>query len=318
MSKSIVREFLRLFGGSGASGNFGQFGSKTAGTPIHTKDVEVIQALDAWGNGWQDAVVSASKAPFLEDMNALFYALCYQLNYILQEGIPEWDSQTTYFVGGVVRRPGTSVMFMSKVDDNLNNALPGTATVPVSNGNWQVMTPTGLSPGIIMAFADSPAPEGWLFCRGDAISRSAFPALFAVIGTTWGAGNGTTTFNVPDLRGRAPFGSDPGSDNFSALGFTAGVINHSHTQAAHAHAIGQLSLGHDTLVTSPFAVTPDQYSQSGGVMGLNPTPSGIGSVQQWSKIQAKTVADNTATAQPPIDAANALPPYAVVNYIIKY
>ena len=200
-------------------------------------------------------------------MNALFYALCYQLTYVLQEGIPEWDSQTTYFVGSVVRRPGTAVMFMSKVDSNTNNALPGSATVPISDGNWQVMSPTGLTPGIVTLFADSPAPDGWLFCRGDAVSRTAYPALFAVISTTWGIGDGTTTFNLPDLRAKVPFGFSSGDPNFGGLNQQGGVITHSHSQAAHSHAIGQLSLDHDSLITSPFtSPRSDQFSQNGGAM----------------------------------------------------
>lgn len=51
-------------------------------------------------------------------------------------------------------------------------------------------------------------PVQWLLCHGQAIDRTAFAALFAVIGTSWGAGNGTTTFNVPDLRGRLTAGLD--------------------------------------------------------------------------------------------------------------
>jgi microcystin-dependent protein len=57
-------------------------------------------------------------------------------------------------------------------------------------------------PGTIVAFGGSTAPAGWVLCDGRAVSRATFALLFAVIGTQWGTGDGLTTFNVPDLRGR--------------------------------------------------------------------------------------------------------------------
>jgi len=63
-------------------------------------------------------------------------------------------------------------------------------------------------PGSIMDYAGSTAPVGWLMCYGQAISRSANPALFTAIGTTYGAGDGSTTFNLPDCRGRVSTGKD--------------------------------------------------------------------------------------------------------------
>lgn len=60
--------------------------------------------------------------------------------------------------------------------------------------------------GFIQAYAGSSAPTGWLVCDGSAVSRTTYSALFALIGTTYGAGNGSTTFNVPDLRARMPIG----------------------------------------------------------------------------------------------------------------
>jgi microcystin-dependent protein len=62
--------------------------------------------------------------------------------------------------------------------------------------------------GIILPFTGSTTPSGWLLCYGQAISRSTYAALFAVLGTQYGSGNGSTTFNVPDLRGRVVAGRD--------------------------------------------------------------------------------------------------------------
>jgi microcystin-dependent protein len=65
-----------------------------------------------------------------------------------------------------------------------------------------------LSVGIILPFAGTTAPNGWLLCYGQEINRADYNALFDVIGTTYGTGDGTTTFNLPDLRGRVPAGLD--------------------------------------------------------------------------------------------------------------
>lgn len=66
----------------------------------------------------------------------------------------------------------------------------------------------GLPAGIFVPFAGSTAPTGWLLCYGQAISRTTYSTLFAAIGTQYGAGDGSTTFNVPDMRGRVPAGAD--------------------------------------------------------------------------------------------------------------
>ena len=60
--------------------------------------------------------------------------------------------------------------------------------------------------GMIAAFGTPSAPSGWLECDGDAVSRTTYERLFDAIGTTWGSGDGSTTFNLPDMREVAPVG----------------------------------------------------------------------------------------------------------------
>ena len=67
----------------------------------------------------------------------------------------------------------------------------------------------GLAPtGVVLPFAGAAAPVGWLLCYGQTVSRATYAALFAAIGTTYGAGDGSTTFALPDLRGRIAGGKD--------------------------------------------------------------------------------------------------------------
>lgn len=107
--------------------------------------------------------------------------------------------------------------------------------------------------GVIVDYGGVTAPTKWLLCYGQAISRTTYSALFTAIGTTWGAGNGTTTFNVPDLRGRVTAGQDDmggtsanrltttyGGPNGDTLGATGGSEFHSLTGAQngpHQHQI---------------------------------------------------------------------------------
>jgi microcystin-dependent protein len=62
---------------------------------------------------------------------------------------------------------------------------------------WEIL---GVPPGVIEAYAGSTIPKGWLDCDGSAVYRSVYPDLFSAIGTTWGSGDGSNTFNLPDLR----------------------------------------------------------------------------------------------------------------------
>lgn len=78
--------------------------------------------------------------------------------------------------------------------------------------------------GAIIAYGGSSAPSKWALCNGAEVNRTTYSALFAIIGETFGAGNGTTTFNLPDLRGAVPAGVNGGY--FTALGNLVGEENH--------------------------------------------------------------------------------------------
>lgn len=68
-----------------------------------------------------------------------------------------------------------------------------------------------LPSGVVMSYGGASAPFGWLLCDGAAVSRTTYADLFAAISTTFGVGDGSTTFNVPDLRGRVPLGAGTGT-----------------------------------------------------------------------------------------------------------
>lgn len=119
----ILRKVMKVFGSTAGANQIAQFGSLANSTPNFTTDPTVIQALAQYVQGWFAAVVG-SNSPAIEDMNALFYLYAYQLSYIMQQGVPEWDPDTTYYKGSIVQ-DGSGDQFLSTLDTNLNNA-PGT------------------------------------------------------------------------------------------------------------------------------------------------------------------------------------------------
>lgn len=90
----------------------------------------------------------------------------------------------------------------------------------------------GVPSGTIMAYAGSAAPTGWAFCDGSAISRTTYADLYAAIGTTYGSGNGSTTFNLPDLRGRSIYGTDNMGGSAAGRLTTTGGISANNTLGA--------------------------------------------------------------------------------------
>lgn len=113
-------------------------------------------------------------------------------------------------------------------------------------GRFNYQTPERLNQfhsvpvGTILPFAGASIPAGWIECAGQAVSRTTYPDLFGSIGTTYGAGDGSTTFNLPDLRGEFlrgwdnGRGVDPGRAHGSAQG--GAVESHSHDINAAAGA----------------------------------------------------------------------------------
>lgn len=134
----ITRKTSVLFGSTAPAQTVEEFGSKTQlGSPNYTTDPAQIQALAAWTNGWTAAIAAGNKAPYVQDMNAFCLVDSYQISYILQQGVAEWDSATTYYKGSYVQDPGGSgQLWYSLVDANLNNTPP----LGASNAFWNLFT----------------------------------------------------------------------------------------------------------------------------------------------------------------------------------
>ena len=158
--------------------------------------------------------------------------------------------------------------------------------------------------GSIVGYGAAAAPAGWTLCDGSAISRSTFSALFAVIGTTYGAGNGSTTFNVPDYRGRFMLGK-AASGTGSTLGGTGGTIDHVHdldSATSHAKIEGQAS----------GSITP-YWLRKAGMASWTATIS----TNAGGNAQASSIATTNGTGLGG-DTDTANPPFQASNFIIKH
>ena len=131
---------------------------------------------------------------------------------------------------------------------------------------------TSTPAGSVSAFAGSVAPAGWLFCRGQAISRTTYAALFTAIGTDYGVGDGSTTFNIPDLRGEFIRGFDAGRgvDTGRVLG-----SSQADELKAHTHSYTETTQATDTLTGGDTHYIDAASGTTGSTGGTETRPRNI-------------------------------------------
>lgn len=134
----LTRVFQKQFAGTSGFHQTSQFGSLANSTPNFTLDPAVIQALSEFDSGWYDAVLGEN-SPAIQDMNAIFFLAYYQLRYLFQEGVSEWDATTTYYIGSIAKDVNGS-QYLSTLDNNTNNALNVTGWFPIGTVGLPLVT----------------------------------------------------------------------------------------------------------------------------------------------------------------------------------
>lgn len=210
--------------------------------------------------------------------------------------------------------------FVDNLSNGTNIDAGAVTTDKLAAATVQLLAPTG----VVNAYAGSVAPTGWLLCDGTAVSRSTYSALFALVGTTYGVGDGSATFNLPNLKGRMPIGRDAAQAEFDVLGETGGSktstaphthnIDHNHaaftiTGGGHGHTFQNAD-------NSPFNVI--NAADAAGLLITSYTPTGVGGDGSHSHTVDVPALGTTASGPSSTEAASGnLQPYLVVNYIIK-
>ena len=182
--------------------------------------------------------------------------------------------------------------------------------VLTSDGSgWVSSAPNYVPTGGMMMWGTASAPTGYLLCNGAAVSRSTYSALFAVLGTAYGSGDGSTTFNLPDFRDRFPVGAGTTySANSTGGSANATLVSHTHTatstDAGHTHNIQVSNIS--------GASVDDRLAGSGADYGIaNVNDSG-------TNVKSSTASITTTISTEGSSATNAnLPPYLGVYFIIK-
>ena len=176
----------------------------------------------------------------------------------------------------------------------------GTAGNVLTSDGTGWVSQAGVSSGAIMMWPTGTAPSGWLLANGAAVSRTTYAALFAVISTTFGVGDGSTTFNVPNYTNRFPYGTTVGSTGGTA---DSVVVSHTHTATSsvtdpgHSHSVPNNSGG--------------SLNGMGNVGGRN-----YGLIDTEVDVTGISVA--TTVNSTGVSGTNAnLPPFLGINFIIK-
>lgn len=253
------------------------------------------------------------------------------------------DSLTNPTAGNILNSPSHSGQHINSNDaiEALEAKVGADSSAVTTSLDYKmrINNPTGE----ITIWATNTAPTGWLICDGTAVSRSTYSTLFGVLSTTYGAGNGSTTFNLPNLLGKVPVGRNASDTSFDTIGETGGSKTSALTSGnlpAHTHTASSTSTSTST-VTEPNSgqghahngpsgsqFTVQNINSAGGSVSTSTGPhtaynntstalATTGITVATSTGTSTTVSgggNNTATG----DAFSVLQPYIALNYIIRF
>ena len=233
-------------------------------------------------------------------------------------GTLETTAALTVDAGGVTVTAGGVTVAAGGASVTGNSTVTGNLTVTGTITTGGVST---VPSGALMDFAGSAAPTGWLLCDGSAVSRTTYAGLFSAIGTTWGTGDGSTTFNVPDFRGRTSIGSGTGSglsprtlaatggEETHALTASEGA-SHTHTDSGHTHDLKGQFDGHELSGASGEFVAVSYSTNTAHAFPGTAINGGYDAIN----VQTGTASLSTSGSG---TGHNTMMPFAVVTKIIK-
>ena len=173
------------------------------------------------------------------------------------------DSKMTGYSAGLLSARPTSTPGSPGVEGRIYRATDSGQLFMDTGTGWNELTfnQAGFIAGDLKTTARATAPAGWMMCDGSLVSRTGdTAALFAAIGTAYGAGDGSTTFALPNMKGRVPVGRDAAQTEFDTLGEAVGAKTHTLATPelpSHGHADGTLASASAGSHSHGGAVTGD-------------------------------------------------------------
>jgi len=222
--------------------------------------------------------------------------------------------------------PVVTTVTVSWDSGSLDNGLSVVYTGIFSPVNTSVPPSFFTLTGMVIPYAGDVAPIGWLLCYGQEISRTTYATLFAICGTKFGGGDGSTTFNLPDLRGRGIVGPDDmgGSAANRIAGLTAGesggaeAADLSHTHETQGHALTENEMpSHVHQMTLYYQWPMDEMV--GGEQGTGPKPTPATAYTMTTQSAGNGAEhEHGATESAGSATQSILNPHQAINSIIKY
>lgn len=229
-------------------------------------------------------------APSREDFNGLANLLGGVAFYAQKGWAFQWDAAQEYFAGCIVRDTTDGKLY-----ECINDVAAGGSVPSADSVNWKAFSTGGGVPvGFIAPFAGTGLAEGWLDCDGSAISRTMYSDLFTAIGTTWGVGDGSTTFNLPTSEDLVLQGAS--TTNPVGTYKTAGLPNITGSFATNRTVTNRID--------GAFYHTEDLSSVTG--LGMESSTTGA---HNFDASRSNSIYGASNTVQPPA---------ACVRFMIKY